>query len=61
MPTDEEILSAFGSTSNSPSDDDILAAFGIPVKKKRIKRKKRTFYQRLKDSFSAFRKEWRKG
>lgn len=31
-----------------------------PVKKKRIKRKKRTFYQRLKDSFSAFRKEWRR-
>jgi len=39
MPTDEEILSAFGSTSNSPSDDDILAAFGIPVKKKELSAK----------------------
>jgi hypothetical protein len=34
MPTDEEILSAFGTTQKSPSDDDILAAFGTPVKKK---------------------------
>jgi len=39
MPTDEEILSAFGSTSNSPSDDDILAAFGTPVKKKELSAK----------------------
>lgn len=66
MPTDEEILSAFGSTQKSPSDDDILAAFGTPVKKKRPSRgkNKRTFWQRFKDSYgkakTAFLKEWRR-
>ena len=44
MPTDEEILSAFGSTSKSPSDDDILAAFGTPVKKKENAKQSQELY-----------------